>query len=49
MNQAFCEQAWSGIPYVNREEDMGVEGLRTAKESYHPHHYVEKYVIVPKQ
>jgi hypothetical protein len=45
INQAFLEYQWSGYTYVNREQDLGEEGLRKAKESYFPHHMVNKYRI----
>jgi uncharacterized protein len=45
INQQFCRQAWAGVPLVNREQDLGEPGLRTAKMSYHPHHLVEKFRI----
>ena len=31
--------------FINREPDMGIEGLRRAKEKYHPHHMVEVYHV----
>jgi len=30
-------------PFINRESDLGVPGLREAKERYHPHHLVGVY------
>ncbi len=45
INQEFCRQSWSGVPWINREQDLGLPGLRTVKLSYHPHHLVEKFGI----
>ncbi|MBQ8518440.1 MAG: GNAT family N-acetyltransferase [Agathobacter sp.] len=35
------------IKYLDREEDMGIPGLRKAKMSYFPHHLVKKYKAFP--
>ncbi len=48
INQEFCAHHWAHSEYVNREEDMGIEGLRKAKESYHPIKMVEKYIVTIK-
>jgi hypothetical protein len=47
INHLFCRNAWSHMKYINREQDLGIEGLRKAKESYHPHHMVHKYTVIP--
>ena len=39
----FLRLKYPEVRYLNREEDMGLEGLRKAKLSYNPHHLVEKY------
>ncbi|MDF2568442.1 MAG: hypothetical protein K0R55_46 [Sporomusa sp.] len=48
INQQFCENAWPHLDYINREEDMGIEGLRKAKESYYPVTMVEKFIATFK-
>ena len=45
INQEFCAHNFQHIEFINREEDMGIEGLRKAKESYHPVKMVEKYIV----
>ncbi len=45
INQWFSRHGLSGFDYVNREQDLGVPGLRQAKESYFPHHMVGKNCI----
>jgi hypothetical protein len=45
INQWFSKYGLSGFEYVNREQDLGVPGLRQAKESYYPHHMVPKNCI----
>ena len=47
INQWFTLHALSDFTFVNREQDLGVPGLRQAKKSYHPHHMVEKYTLPP--
>lgn len=43
INQMFVEKEFSHLKWINREEDMGIEGLRRAKRSYKPARMVEKY------
>ena len=39
----FCKILPEEVKFVNREEDMGMENLRQAKEALKPHHMAEKY------
>lgn len=45
MVSEFLRRFGEGVPFVNREEDMGDTGLRYSKESYHPCRLLEKYVL----
>ena len=45
INQRFCQEAWAGVPFINREQDLGEPGLREAKLSYHPARLVEKFSL----
>jgi len=39
----YLRLKYPDVQFLNREEDMGLEGLRSSKLSYRPHHMVEKY------
>jgi hypothetical protein len=45
INQQFIFRNFRDVEFVNREEDMGIPGLRRAKESYNPVRLVKKYRI----
>jgi len=38
----YLREKYPEVKYLDREEDMGLEGLRRAKKSYYPHHMIEK-------
>lgn len=43
IQKECAEKVWGDMTYINREEDMGNEGLRKAKEALHPAFMVKKY------
>lgn len=49
INRDFCKNEWSNFKYINREEDMGVEGMRYAKRAYNPVKMIEKYKATKKE
>jgi uncharacterized protein len=48
VNKTFVENYLSSVPFINREQDLGVEGLRKAKESYLPIRLEPKYAAKVK-
>ena len=48
ISSYFCRQFPTDIVYVNREQDLGLEGLRRSKESLKPDHMRPKYIAAPK-
>ena len=41
----FLKRECTGFKYVNLEQDLGMEGLRKSKTSYHPIKRIKKYII----
>jgi len=46
LNRELVRMCCQGFTYINREEDVGVEGLRKAKLSYKPDRFIEKYLAM---
>jgi uncharacterized protein len=45
LTHEYVKNAWAGVSWINREQDVGEPGLRQAKESFFPDHLVEKYTL----
>ena len=45
INKTFIETYYSDVPFINREQDLGLAGLRHAKKSYQPIRLEPKYFI----
>jgi hypothetical protein len=44
----FCKRYYSDKTYINREQDLGLPGLRKSKESLKPDHMGKKFNISPQ-
>jgi len=49
MLNDFLRRHALDFKYINLEQDLGIAGLRAAKESYHPQSMIKKYTIVLKE
>ena len=45
INQIFLANSAAAYTFVNREQDLGDEGLRKAKLSYHPEDFLRKFRV----
>ena len=48
INQKFLQEEFPDAELVNREDDVGLPGLRKAKQSYHPIRMARKFNITEK-
>jgi hypothetical protein len=48
INQMFLAHLTEAFKWVNREQDLGEEGLRKAKLSYNPVEFLRKYRVISK-
>ncbi|MDZ4183841.1 MAG: phosphatidylglycerol lysyltransferase domain-containing protein [Desulfuromonadales bacterium] len=47
LDREFNRLLFTDCTYVNREQDLGDEGLRMAKSTYHPIELISKYRVTP--
>ena len=45
LNRELVRMCCQSFTYINREEDVGVQGLRKAKLSYKPDCFIDKYLV----
>lgn len=45
INMEAAQRIRHQVPFIDREEDLGIPGLRQAKLSYHPDHFIEIYRV----
>ena len=45
INKTFIEMYYKNVKYINREEDLGIAGLRKAKLSYRPCKIEMRYIL----
>jgi uncharacterized protein len=45
INMETAQRVRSQVPFIDREEDLGIPGLRQAKMSYHPDHFIELFYV----
>lgn len=45
INQEFLMHEAADCAFVNREQDLGIEGLRNSKMSYNPVRFIKKYRV----
>lgn len=45
INKALAEKCFYDVEFINRQDDLGIPGLRKAKVSYHPARLEKKFFI----
>lgn len=45
INKTFIDMCFSDVKIINREQDLGIEGLRKAKLSYYPVKLEKKFIV----